>query len=199
MTEDQIQKVFADLKNGKVLGFTSDSTNHEVVYSLEFINDVFEISWSQGKNEHASGLYGYGIKDYLEKDIFILLDKSYYGENTMQDTTQKHKQNSSAKPHRHYDMILQWAANPEGFVVELKDCYDSAWKTTVTPLWVPQYEYRLTPKKQTITKWQWLCKVKLTGKYFVHPYYSEVPPCSDLTHEVQKIEESSKEFPLDEA
>lgn len=195
MQESQIQKVFADLRNAKVLKVTSKSTNHDVVYSLEFVDGVFENSWQYGRIAHTSELYESELKDYLEKDFFTLLDKSYYEENTMQKNCTKHK---------HFDLITQWASNPEGFVVEFKDpsYKDMEWAVTSQSLWIPAYEYRLTPKKQKVTKWQWLCKDKQTNEFFVACWFHESKESAEkaLSSEcevIQKIEESAKEFPVE--
>ena len=194
MTESQIQKVFEDLRNAKVLKCTSKSTDHDVVYSLEFVDGVFKNSWQYGRITHTSELYESEIKDYLETDFFTLLDKSYYEENTMQKNCTKHK---------HFDLITQWASNPEGFVVEFKDpsYKDMEWGVTSQPSWIPAYEYRLTPKKQKVTKWQWLCKDNQTGIFFVTfwPHASEEAVSKTFPPEVkviQKIEESAKDFPV---
>lgn len=193
MQESQIQKVFEDLRNAKVLKFTSKSTNHDVVYSVEFVDDVFKNSWQYGRITHTSELYESEIKDYLEKDFFTLLDKSYYEETDMQKNCTKHK---------HFDLITQWASNPEGFVVEVFHKDENVWVAIETPIWSKEYEYRLTPKKQTVTKWQWLCKDKQTNEFFVAFWFHESKESAEkaLSSEcevIQKIEESAKEFPVE--
>lgn len=52
--------------------------------------------------------------------------------------------------HKHYDLIVKWAADPEGYVVELR-YPPGPWTPMISdPEWDLDCEYRLTPKPRTV-------------------------------------------------
>lgn len=49
--------------------------------------------------------------------------------------------------HVHYDLIMKWAANPSGVVVEYFDNVDMCWKYIEKPTWVSSCQYRFKPEE----------------------------------------------------
>ena len=43
--------------------------------------------------------------------------------------------------HKHYDTIVAWANGAE---IEAKEC--NGWRTSSTPMWFPEREYRIKPE-----------------------------------------------------
>lgn len=51
--------------------------------------------------------------------------------------------------HKHYDLIVQWASDPEAWVVEYRFSSREAWNDAGdAPLWYESVEYRLIPKRK---------------------------------------------------
>jgi len=48
--------------------------------------------------------------------------------------------------HKHYDLIVQWASDPEAWVVEWSNC--GVWCKTKDPCWDADVKYRLIPKRK---------------------------------------------------
>lgn len=68
-----------------------------------------------------------------------------------------------SKQHPHYDLIVQWAADPKNVVVEFKTDSED-WTATANPDWIAEYEYRIIPKVPTIYR-QVFFKFKSDGSH----------------------------------
>lgn len=53
----------------------------------------------------------------------------------------------SGKEHVHYDLIMKWASDPSGVVVEYFDNVEMCWKYTEKPTWVSSCQYRFKPEE----------------------------------------------------
>lgn len=81
------------------------------------------------------------------------------------------------KPHKHAEMIKQWAEDTS-LTVQLKNIYDYRWVDTQMPNWHEKYEYRFKPKETTnkphkyaeMIK-QWVEDRSLIVQYYDKPTY----------------------------
>ena len=50
--------------------------------------------------------------------------------------------------HKHYDLIVQWASDPEAYNVQCRWSSDGDWRPCDAPMWEAKVEYRLIPKRK---------------------------------------------------
>ena len=69
------------------------------------------------------------------------------------------------KKHIHHDLIVAWAKDPKGCVIQVKDSFNK-WNDTLenNPAWITFCKYRIKPKE--VTRWKWVVK-SMVGDYFV--------------------------------
>ena len=67
--------------------------------------------------------------------------------------------------HIHHDLIVAWAKDPKGCVIQVKDSFNK-WNDTLenNPAWITFCKYRIKPKE--VTRWKWVVK-SMVGDYFV--------------------------------
>ena len=99
------------------------------------------------------------------------------------------KVETNMKRHKHYDLIVKWAANPDGYTVYGKAYYESEWVATSTPMWREEFEYKLVPKPK-VKKWKWVYKdqygrIRVTNRFWTKEDFNRIYPLSTL---VQKID-----------
>ena len=67
--------------------------------------------------------------------------------------------------HIHHDLIVAWAKDPKGCIIQVKDSFNK-WNDTLenNPAWITFCKYRIKPKE--VTRWKWVVK-SMVGDYFV--------------------------------
>ena len=50
--------------------------------------------------------------------------------------------------HKHYDLIMQWAANP-ALEIEYRQDSSEEWRISKAPAWIRHYQYRIKPQDKT--------------------------------------------------
>ena len=70
--------------------------------------------------------------------------------------------------HIHHDLIVAWAKDPKGCVIQVKDSFNK-WNDTLgnNPAWITLCEYRIKPKTEEVTRWKWVVKTIDATTYFV--------------------------------
>ena len=69
--------------------------------------------------------------------------------------------------HIHHDLIVAWAKDPKGCVIQVKDSFNK-WNDTLenNPAWITFCKYRIKPKTKEVQRWKWVVK-SMVGDYFV--------------------------------
>ena len=70
--------------------------------------------------------------------------------------------------HIHHDLIVAWAKDPKGCVIQVKDSFNK-WNNTLenNPAWITFCKYRIKPKTKEVHRWKWVVKTIDGAKYFV--------------------------------
>ena len=70
--------------------------------------------------------------------------------------------------HIHHDLIVAWAKDPKGCIIQVKDSFNK-WNDTLgnNPAWITFCEYRIKPKTEEVTRWKWVVKTIDATTYFV--------------------------------
>lgn len=68
--------------------------------------------------------------------------------------------------HIHHDLIVAWAKDPKGCVIQVKDSFNK-WNDTLenNPAWITFCKYRIKPKE--VQRWKWVVKDHDGKTYFV--------------------------------
>lgn len=93
--------------------------------------------------------------------------------------------------HIHHDLIVAWAKDPKGCIIQVKDSFNK-WNDTLenNPAWITFCKYRIKPKTKEVQRWKWTMK-SATGNYFVtNAYYTEEEAKKHFDKPLQKIEDS---------
>lgn len=93
--------------------------------------------------------------------------------------------------HIHHDLIVAWAKDPKGCIIQVKDSFNK-WNDTLenNPAWITFCKYRIKPRTKEVTRWKWTMK-SATGNYFVtNAYYTEEEAKKHFDKPLQKIEDS---------
>lgn len=98
------------------------------------------------------------------------------------------KVENNMKKHKHHDLIVKWAANPDGYTVYYRSC-DGEWSIVSKPIWREDVEYKLVQKSK-VKKWRWVFKdiygqLNLTNKWWTQESFENQFPNFTL---VQKID-----------
>lgn len=58
--------------------------------------------------------------------------------------------------HKHYDLIVEWAKDPDNVIIQYK--HPCGWVNVAcnSPSWCPETEYRIKPKTKQVTRWKWV-------------------------------------------
>ena len=83
-----------------------------------------------------TGVWCFGVKDYYD-----LVDEVATVTSSDSDTTGSEK-------HKHYDLIMQWAANP-ALEIEYRKANSGEWRISKAPAWIRHYQYRIKPQDKT--------------------------------------------------
>lgn len=69
--------------------------------------------------------------------------------------------------HIHHDLIVAWAKDPKGCIIQVKDSFNK-WNDTLenNPAWITFCKYRIKPKTKEVQRWKWVVK-SMVGDYFV--------------------------------
>lgn len=70
--------------------------------------------------------------------------------------------------HIHHDLIVAWAKDPKGCVIQVKDSFNK-WNDTLenNPAWITFCKYRIKPRTKEVQRWKWVVKTIDGAKYFV--------------------------------
>lgn len=92
--------------------------------------------------------------------------------------------------HIHHDLIVAWAKDPKGCVIQVKDSFNK-WNDTIgnNPAWITFCKYRIKPKTKEVTRWKWVFKVA-DGYEVTNAYYTEDEAKKHFDKPLQKIEDS---------
>ena len=63
--------------------------------------------------------------------------------------------------HIHHDLIVAWAKDPKGCIIQVKDSFNK-WNNTLenNPAWITFCKYRIKPKTKEVQRWKWVFKVQ---------------------------------------
>lgn len=92
--------------------------------------------------------------------------------------------------HIHHDLIVAWAKDPKGVIIQFKNKSDG-WVNTGdnTPSWFADVQYRIKPKTKEVQRWKWVFKVQ-DGYEITNAYYTEEEANKHFDKALQKIEDS---------
>lgn len=70
--------------------------------------------------------------------------------------------------HIHHDLIVAWAKDPKGCIIQVKDSFNK-WNDTLenNPAWITFCKYRIKPKTKEVQRWKWVVKDHDGKTYFV--------------------------------
>lgn len=93
--------------------------------------------------------------------------------------------------HIHHDLIVAWAKNPKGVIIQFQKTNSGVWADTGdnTPSWHADVQYRIKPKTKEVQRWKWVFKVQ-DGYEITNAYYTEEEANKHFDKALQKIEDS---------
>lgn len=92
--------------------------------------------------------------------------------------------------HIHHDLIVAWAKDPKGCVIQVKDSFNK-WNDTLenNPAWITFCKYRIKPRTKEVQRWKWVFKVA-DGYEVTNSYYTEEEAKKHFDKPLLKIEDS---------
>ena len=92
--------------------------------------------------------------------------------------------------HIHHDLIVAWAKDPKGCVIQVKDSFNK-WNDTLenNPAWITFCKYRIKPKTKEVQRWKWVFKVQ-DGYEITNAYYTDEEANKHFDKALLKIEDS---------
>ena len=94
--------------------------------------------------------------------------------------------------HTHHDLIVAWAKDPKGVIIQFKNKSDG-WVNTGdnTPSWFANAQYRIKPNKtKEVQRWKWVFKVQ-DGYEVTNGYYTDEEANKHFDKALLKIEDSA--------
>ncbi len=93
--------------------------------------------------------------------------------------------------HIHHDLIVAWAKDPKGVIIQHFDKYFKEWKNTIgnSPYWHETIKYRIKPKTKEVQRWKWVFKEQ-DGYEVTNGYYTEEEANKHFDKALLKIEDS---------
>lgn len=93
--------------------------------------------------------------------------------------------------HIHHDLIVAWAKDPEGCIIQYFDEWMKDWRNTASnsPHWTNTLVYRIKPKTKEVQRWKWVFKVQ-DGYEITNAYYTEEEANKHFGKALLKIEDS---------
>lgn len=93
--------------------------------------------------------------------------------------------------HIHHDLIVAWAKDPKGCIIQVKDSFNK-WNDTLenNPAWITFCKYRIKPKTKEVQRWKWVFKVQ-DGYEVTNSYYTEDEAKKHFDKPLLKIEDSA--------
>ena len=92
--------------------------------------------------------------------------------------------------HIHHDLIVAWAKDPKGCIIQVKDSFNK-WNDTLenNPAWITFCKYRIKPKTKEVQRWKWVFKVQ-DGYEITNAYYTDEEANKHFGKALLKIEDS---------
>lgn len=92
--------------------------------------------------------------------------------------------------HIHHDLIVAWAKDPKGCIIQVKDSFNK-WNDTLenNPAWITFCKYRIKPKTKEVQRWKWVFKVQ-DGYEITNAYYTDEEANKHFDKALLKIEDS---------
>ena len=83
--------------------------------------------------------------------------------------------------HIHHDLIVAWAKDPKGCIIQVKDSFNK-WNDTLenNPAWITFCKYRIKPKTKEVQRWKWVVKDHDGKTYFVTCAEYTEDECKDI-------------------
>ena len=93
--------------------------------------------------------------------------------------------------HIHHDLIVAWAKDPKGVIIQYFFKQEGEWRDTVcnNPLWETGTKYRIKPKTKEVQRWKWVFKVQ-DGYEVTNGYYTDEEANKNFDKAPLKIEDS---------
>jgi hypothetical protein len=93
--------------------------------------------------------------------------------------------------HIHHDLIVAWAKDHKGVIIQFKNKSDGGWMNTGdnNPSWSADVQYRIKPKTKEVQRWKWVFKVQ-DGYEVTNAYYTEEEANKHFGKALLKIEDS---------
>ena len=93
--------------------------------------------------------------------------------------------------HIHHDLIVAWAKDPKGVIIQYFFKQEGEWRDTVcnNPLWETGTKYRIKPKTKEVQRWKWVFKVQ-DGYEITNAYYTDEEANKHFGKALLKIEDS---------
>lgn len=93
--------------------------------------------------------------------------------------------------HIHHDLIVAWAKDPKGVIIQYFFKQEGEWRDTVcnNPLWETGTKYRIKPKTKEVQRWKWVFKVQ-DGYEITNAYYTDEEANKHFDKALLKIEDS---------
>ena len=94
--------------------------------------------------------------------------------------------------HIHHDLIVAWAKDPKGVIIQYFFKQEGEWRDTVcnNPLWETGTKYRIKPKTKEVQRWKWVFKVQ-DGYEVTNAYYTDEEANKHFDKALLKIEDSA--------
>lgn len=93
--------------------------------------------------------------------------------------------------HTHHDLIVAWAKDPKGVIIQYFDTFFKEWKDTIgnCPFWSEEIKYQIKPKTKEVQRWKWVFKVQ-DGYEVTNAYYTDEEANKYFDKALLKIEDS---------
>ncbi len=138
ITKDNVKQVIDYIKAGESVFVKSEDIANVWQFSLKDDQRV------ECRNVDTGYVCHYELK-YLEHDAMW----GYELVNESGDLVDMSHYVSQSTKHTHYDLIMQWAADPVNTNVQFKNACN-VWMDTAEPGWRSELEYRIKPKDPVI-------------------------------------------------
>ena len=130
--------------------------------ALEFkVGDKFIVTKQSFRDQGYTEVYTVSKVD----SCGLIQFSNHDGHDALAYTNEIEHYTPEPEKHIHHDLIVAWAKDPKGCVIQVKDSFNK-WNDTLgnNPAWITFCKYRIKPKE--VTRWKWVVK-SMVGDYFV--------------------------------
>ena len=117
--------------------------------------------------------------------------RNHDGEDSLVYSSEIEKYIETEK-HIHHDLIVAWAKDPKGVIIQYFFKQEGEWRDTVcnNPVWETGTKYRIKPKTKEVQRWKWVFKEQ-DGYEITNAYYTDEEANKHFDKALLKIEDSA--------